>query len=182
MNKRLLPPLVGTAISTLLLFVVGVEGTGRSGLDPRNIALANSLAACSSREAVGGDVRVGYTLGGNMVFDLRSCKGDSRLIDPLHLLLQFGRKIKDEGFTNLVIASAGEEVYRLEKSDLDELAGQYELGARIWAFDNWPERLRKPTGERAYGRWTGGFLGVAKGQMDDLHEALKTWVGKSATM
>jgi hypothetical protein len=181
MNKRLIPPLIGTGISALLLCVIGIEGTGRFGLDPRNIALANSLSACASRDDVGGDVRVGYTLGGNIVFDVRSCKGDCRLIDPLHLLMQFGFKIKDEGFSHLLLASAGEEVYRLEKSDLDELARQYDLGARIWAFDHWSERLRKPTGERAFGSWSGGVLGVTLGQTKDLSEALKAWIGKAAT-
>ena len=182
MNRRLIPPLVGTGISSLLLVLVGIEGTGRFGLDPRNIGLANSLASCPSREGVGGDIRVGYALGGNIVFDVRSCKRDSRLIDSLHLLLQFGHKIKDEGFTHLSIASAGEEVYRLEEADLNELAYQYELGARIWAFDNWPERLRKPTGERAFGSWTGGSIGVAMRRMEDLNEALKTWLGKAASI
>jgi hypothetical protein len=181
MNKRLIPPLACTGISSLLLILVGIEGTGRNGLDPRNIGLANSLASCPSREGVGGDVRVGHTFGGNIVFDVRSCKGDSRLIDPLHLLMQFGHKIRDEGFTHLSIASAGEEVYRLEKSDLNELAHQYELGARIWAFNQWPERLRKPTGGRAFGSWTGGSIGVAMRQMEDLNDALKAWLGKIAT-
>ena len=161
-NRKLIPPLVWSGISTILLCVVAVEGTGRFGLDLRNVSLASKLASCPSREAVGGDIRVGFTLDGNLVFDVRSCKGDSRLIDPLHLLLQFGYKVKDESFRRLSIASAGEVVYRLEKSDLDELARQYELGARIWAFDHWPERLRKPTGERAFESWSGGFLGVAK--------------------
>ncbi len=181
MNKKLIPPLIGTAISSVLLLTAGFEGTGRNRLDPRNIGLANRLTSCNSHEIVGGDVRVGYTPGGYIVFDVRSCKGDSRLIDSLHLLMQFGSKIKDESFTHLSVASGGEEVYRLEKSDLDELAHQYELGARIWAFDHWPERLRKPTGERAYESWSGGFLGVMKAQAEDLNEALRAWLDKAAT-
>jgi hypothetical protein len=181
MNKKLLPPLIGTGVSTVLLCAVGIEGTGRFGLDPRNIALANSLSSCPSREIVGGDIRVGYTLDGNVVFDVRSCKGDSRLIDPLHLLMQFGYKLRDDSFHHLSVASAGEEVYRLEKPDLDELSRQYELGARIWAFDHWPERLRKPSGERAFGSWSGGFLGVMRAQAEDLNEALRTWLGRAGT-
>jgi hypothetical protein len=180
-NKRLIPPLVGTGISTLLLCAVGIEGTGRFGLDPRNIALANQLSSCSSREIVGGDVRVGYTLDGNIVFDVRSCKGNCRLIDPLHLLLQFGYKVRDDRFGHLAISAGGQEVYRLAKSDVDELAREYELGGRIWAFNQWPERLRKPTGERAFGTWSGGLLGVIKGQIEDMTEAIKTWLSKVMT-
>ncbi len=182
MNKKLIPPLIGTAISSVLLLAAGFDATGRNRLDPRNIELANRLSSCDSHEIVGGDVRVGYTPDGNIVFDVRSCKGDSRLIDPLHLLMQFGYKIKDTRIDHLSIAAGGEEVFRLEKSDLDELAGQYELGARIWAFDHWPERLRKPTGERAYESWSGGFLGVMKAQAEDINEALRAWLEKAATV
>ena len=39
MNKRLILPLVGTSISTILLCIAGFEGTGRNGLDPRNIGI-----------------------------------------------------------------------------------------------------------------------------------------------
>ena len=42
---------------------------------------------------------MGYTATGNIVFDVRSYKDDCRLIDPLHLLLQFGYKIRDEEST-----------------------------------------------------------------------------------
>lgn len=181
LNKKLLPPIMGTVISTLALLAFSCEGTGRNVLDPRNIGLGSNLSACDSYEIVGGDVRVGYTPSGNIVFDVRASKGDSRLIDPLHLLMQFGHKIRDSSIAHLSIASGGEEIYRLPKSDLDELAKQYDLGARIWAFDHWPERLRKPTGERAFESWSGGFLGVAKAQMEDLNEALRTWLGKAAT-
>ena len=182
MNRRLLPPLVGTGISTLLLLVVSVDGTEQFALDPRNIWLANQLSSCPSYDVVAGDVRVGYTLDGNIVFDVRCCKGNSRLIDPLHLLLQFGHKIKDVQIEYLSIAGGGEEVYRLAKSDLDELSDQYELGGRIWAFDHWPERLRRSTGGKAFNSWSGGFLGVMKAQAEDLNKALRAWLSKAVSL
>lgn len=95
--------------------------------------------------------------------------------------MQFGYKIKDTGISYLSIAGAGQEVYRLPRTDLDELAREYELGSRIWAFDHWPERLRKPTGERAFDTWSGGFLGVMKEQAEDLNKALRTWLSKAVT-
>ena len=99
--------------------------------------------------------------------------------DPLHLLLQIGHKVRAERFSKLIVAAGGEAVYRLDKSDLDELAEQYSLVRSVWAFNHWPERLRKPTGERVFESWSGGMLGVLKGQMEDINEALKTWLGKA---
>ena len=81
-----------------------------------------------------------------------------------------------------MIASAGEELYRLEKSDLDELARQYELGARGWAFDHWSERLQGPGGEKAFDSWSGGAVGEMIAQAKDRNEALEKWLGKAATL
>ena len=59
---------------------------------------------------------------------------------------------------------------------IPELSKQYELGARMWAFDHWAERLCKPTGERAFESWSGGLLGVLKQEIDDMGTWLKTWL------
>lgn len=75
------PAPVGTGISTILLCVATVEGTGQSVLEPRNCALASKLPSCPSRGVVGGEIRVGYTFGVNIVFDVRSRKGDAYLIN-----------------------------------------------------------------------------------------------------
>lgn len=167
-HKKLVPPLVCVGISTVLLVAVNFEATGRTRLDPRNMRLAARLSTCESYERLAGDIRVGYTITGNIVFDVRVCKADSRRVDALHLLLQFGDKIKDEKIEYLSISSGGMEVYRLPKSDLDELAKQYRLGAELWALNHWPERLRKPTGERAFEEWSGGVLAVLQAQLDDI--------------
>jgi|GEM_PF-2899988 len=180
-HKKLVPPLFCAGLSTVLLVITNFDRMGSNRLDPRNLELATRLSSCDSYKDLAGDIRVGHTLAGNIIFDVRACKADSRKVDPLHLLMQFGDKIKDEKIDYLLIASGGNEVYRLPKSDLDELAEQYRLGARIWALDHWPERLRKPTGERVFEEWSGGVLGVLQAQLEDLGVALRTWLANAET-
>jgi hypothetical protein len=38
----------------------------------------------------------------------------------------------------------------------------------------------KPTGEQAFGSWSGGLLGVLKQQSEDLGTGLKTWLLKES--
>lgn len=177
MNKKLIPPLACTAAATVLLLVAATDGAGRNRIDIRNWGLHERLRSCDSFKHFSGDVQVGYTWPGNLVFDVRTLdRSETRLIDVLHLFLQFGSKIADTGASRITIAAGGREVFWIQKRDLDELSEQYRLGARLWAFNHWPERLRRPNGERAYGGWSGGALGVMSGQLEDMADALREWV------
>lgn len=40
---------------------------------------------------------------------------------------------------------------------------------------NFPENLYRPDGQRAFGSWTGGLLGVVGKQMEDFREFHKQW-------
>jgi len=176
-KKKLIPPLACTAAATVLLLAAATDGAGRNRLDIRNWGLHDRLRSCDSFERFSGDVQVGYTWTGNLVFDVKTLdRSETRLIDVLHLLLQFGGKIAHTGASRVAMAANGREVFWITMRDLDELSEQYRLGARIWAFNHWPERLWKPRGERAYESWSGGSLGVMTGQLRDVTDALRQWV------
>ena len=56
--------------------------------------------------------------------------------------------------------------------------GQQQFGAvqnPVYLIRTLPEKLYKPTGEGAFGQWTGGLLGVLGKQMDDANTAAKQW-------
>jgi len=179
LNKKLIPPLACTAAATVLLLAAAADGAGRNRLDIRNWGLYDRLRSCDSFEHFSGDIQVGYTWTGDLVFDVKTLdRSETRLIDILHLFLQFGSKIANTGASRVTIAAGGREVFWIQKTDLDELSEQYRLGARLRAFNHWPERLRKPSGERAYESWSGGSLGVMSGQLGDMTDALRKWVDR----
>ncbi|WP_422927445.1 hypothetical protein [Singulisphaera sp. PoT] len=178
-QKKLAPPLLCAWVATVLLVALNLDPTVRNPIDPRSLDLANRLSSCASYDVVAGDIRVGYSLDGNVVIDARLCKGDARLVDVLHLLLQFAVKLKGSNFEYLSIAGGGKEVYRLPREDLKELAEQYGEGAKLWAINHWAERLRKPDGERPFSTWDGGALGVLTAQLADMNKALRTWLDEA---
>lgn len=144
----------------------------------RNHDLQERLASCPSSDGLDVDVYYGgYLSSDEVVFDYKGVEQHSsaRLIDNAHLLLEFAGKL-DRDVRQLTLANNGTKLWYLNSSDFRELAEQYRLDARIWAFSHLPERLRHMNGLRAYDAWTGGWLGVMKEQTEDLSDMLETWV------
>ena len=173
MQPKLTAPLIITAIVAIIGIALTFDYTGKSAIDPRNLILHSALTECPSYGAVADDIRVGYTLDGNITFDLHKVKGDCRRIDPIHLLLQFTSKLKDYNISYLLIACQGKEKYRIAKTDVDRLARNYDNDARGWSFMHLPELLSRPDGTHPFGPWEGGWLGVLTHQMDDLSALMK---------
>ena len=143
--------------------------------------LQERLEECESYHVVAGDVQAHVADDGTtLVFDVIACRQESRAIDPLHLLLQLGARVSDITFRRVSLRSAGNEVYVLGARDFEELSSQYAQDARVWAFNNWPERLRTPDGQKHFETWTGGMIGVLAGQTKDLASALQTWLTGAA--
>jgi len=144
----------------------------------RNHSLHETLDSCPSSDGLDVDVYYGgYLSSDEVLFDYKGVEqySSARLIDNAHLLLQFADKL-DRDVRQLTLANNGTKLWHLNSSDFRELAEQYRLDARIWAFNHLPERLRHMNGLRAYDTWTGGWLGVMKEQTEDLSDMLETWV------
>lgn len=133
-KPKLAASLTLTAIITGIGAVFAIDSTGKVAVDPRNIALYSALTSCPTYGTVAGDVRVGYTIGGDITFDLRDVKGDCRRIDPVHLMLQFAGKLKDHSYGNLILARQGREKYHIAKADVDRLGLNYDNDARGWSI------------------------------------------------
>jgi hypothetical protein len=87
-------------------------------------------------------------------YDLEGSSQDWRLVAD-DLLVQFGCKLKDDSFHQLAVGSAGYEVYRLEKPNLEGLARRYELGLGS-GVRPLAKRLRRPSGDRTFNLWREG--------------------------
>ncbi len=173
MQPKLAAPLILTAIVTCIGLYFAFDSTGKFAADPRNLALHSALTSCPSYESVAGDIRVGYTVNGDITIDLRKVKGGCRRIDPIHLILQLTGKLKDYKISYLILACQGKEKYRITKSDVDRLALNYDNDARGWSFMHLPELLLRPDGTHPFGTWEGGFLGVMSHQIEDLSTFMK---------
>lgn len=181
LNKKLVPPLAGVLVSTILLAVVLADEGKRNPIDFRNHGLESKLATCDMYGYVGGDVRVGYTWGGDVIFDVRRARDDARLIDPLHLFFQFGAKIEPMDASRIWMAAAGRAIFSVEKSQYSALSREYISGGQIVAFRLWPQSLKRPSGDQAFQAWSGGILDVLNRQLEDLNKALREWLAGVAT-
>ncbi|MCO6437293.1 MAG: hypothetical protein J5J06_09430 [Phycisphaerae bacterium] len=163
-----------------VLIVAGIVVLGAVGFVAlRNNELRTKLAKCSSRSGIMVRVYYGSYLSTNdVVFDLRGVEGSSvRRIDPVHLLLQFGQLLDKQATRRLILARDGRLLMYLRSSDLSELANEYTHGNPMWSFNHLPERLKTMSGNNAYPTWEGGWLGVLKGQSEDLNQFITDWTG-----
>ncbi len=69
-------------------------------------------------------------------------------------------------------------IYSMRGEDFQEIGREYKAGQNpVYLTRTLPEKLFLPDGSSAFGTWTGGLLGVAAQQMDDVNEAARTWLG-----
>ena len=145
----------------------------------RSSDLRSKLSKCESWGVVTAKVSYSGLIGTNtVIFDLREGGSVSaRRIDPVHLLMQFSDKLNLYTVNRVILARNGQNRFYISGSDLRQLSDSYAGGGRIWAFNNLPARVRRMDGSRAFGEWTGGWLGVLQKQTVDLDAFITEWTG-----
>lgn len=121
-----------------------------------------------------------YVLRGTLVLDLTEVRpADTSPAGLWRGLFQIAeRSANDERhFDRVILARSREPVFIMEGEDFYRLGEERSLGQNpVYQIRTLPEKLYRPNGEGAYGRWTGGMLGVVKEQMEDVNEAARVWV------
>lgn len=80
-------------------------------------------------------------------------------------------------FNKVTLSRRGNAVYELSGEDYYELGIESAVGQNpLYMVRTFPEKLYLTDGRPAFGRWTGGILGVTSEQMSDVTEAMHTWV------
>lgn len=121
-----------------------------------------------------------YVLPGTLVLDLTEI--DPGGTSPAGLwrgLFQIAARAaeKDRRFDRVVLARDREPVFLIRGEDFYELGAERTLGQNpVYQIRTLPGMLYRPDGEGAFGRWTGGMLGVLKEQMEDVNEAASHWI------
>ena len=167
--------LAWTAIALVALMVIAVSSA--------NYAFVSSVVSAK----VGADSRnSGYALSAHyglyvepnvLVLDIRRIDKAAPL-DLFRGLFEASDALYAAGrrFDRVVLARGGTDVFVMKGEDFGLLGQQFGSGQNpIYLIRTLPEKLYKPTGEAAFGRWTGGLLGVLGKQMEDATAAGRRW-------
>jgi len=110
-----------------------------------------------------------------LVFDLRNVAPTSSPIDVTRTLLQFAERQKDRSFKNVELSFKGEHRFLMEGDYFRKLGQEYSGQNPAYTLRMLPQNLYKPNGSRAFGEWTGGFIGVLTRQMEDFSSWHRAW-------
>jgi len=110
-----------------------------------------------------------------LVFDLRNVAATSSPIDVTRTLLQFAERQKDRSFKNVELSFKGEHRFLMEGDYFRKLGQEYNDQNPAYTLKTLPQNLYKPDGSRAFGEWTGGFIGVLTRQMEDFSNWHRAW-------
>jgi hypothetical protein len=120
-----------------------------------------------------------WLLPNRLVLDLREIQGDKAALDLWRVLLQAAGALEawDRHFEAVLLVRAGDPVFLMSGSDFTMLGSEHRAGQNpVYLLRTLPEKLRRPDGSAAFDSWTGGFLGVAMKQMEDLNSAALSWI------
>jgi hypothetical protein len=116
-----------------------------------------------------------YVQPNTVVFDLRSAGPEKAPIDVFRAFLQFAHELKDRRFERVVLSHRGEYKLQIEGEYFQKLGVEYKGQNPVYTVRTFPEHLYRMDGKTAYGQWTGGLLGVLKGQMEDFNKFHREW-------
>ena len=112
-----------------------------------------------------------------LVLDIRDLDGAAPA-DLFRGLFQSAEALHDAGrtFSTVALSRSRTVVFYMDGADFDRIGQEYGGGQNIvYLVRTLPEKLHEPDGSAAYGTWTGGILGVALKQMEDVADAGKRW-------
>jgi hypothetical protein len=106
---------------------------------------------------------------------LRGVSAQKAPIDVFRTFLQFAQALKDRKFDRVVLAHRGEHKFQIEGAYFHQLGNEYNVQNPVYTVRTFSENLYRMDGKAAYGKWTGGMLGVLKGQMEDFTKFHSEW-------
>jgi hypothetical protein len=110
-----------------------------------------------------------------IVFDVRSVDPDAAMIDADRALFLTAKSLKDREFTAVFLAARGEVRLLLDGDHFKTIGKEWETQNAIYTIRTLPEHVYNLDGQPAFGRWTGGLLGVLSKQMQDHNELHMRW-------
>jgi hypothetical protein len=116
-----------------------------------------------------------FVVPGVLVYDLRAVAGTSSPMDVTRVLLQFAKQQQDSEFKSVELSYRGQEKFVLQGDYFRQLGREYGVQNAAYTLRTLPENVYRPDGERAFGQWSGGLLGVLTKQMEDFGSWHRGW-------
>ncbi len=69
----------------------------------------------------------------------------------------------------------GKTKFKIDGDYFQTLGEEYSWQNPIYIVRTFSKNLKNPDGTRTYPKWTGGWLGVTKEQMEDFNDFHKKW-------
>ena len=103
--------------------------------------------------------------------------GEASTTDLTRVLFQIAASRTDwPQVRRVTLSRRGRPVFIFLGEDFSEIGRLFQAGENpIYLMRTLPERLYRPSGERAFESWQGGLLGVVAKQMDDLNDFGQAW-------
>ncbi len=112
-----------------------------------------------------------------LVLDLRDVESAAP-VDLFRAVFQSADALHAAGrrFDRVILARSGKPVFIIQGKEFSSLGEEFAAGQNpVYLIRTLPEKLYRPSGEAAFGRWSGGWLGVLGKQMGDATEAAGQW-------
>jgi hypothetical protein len=116
-----------------------------------------------------------YVSQSTLVIDVKSISGNKSAAEVFRVLLQYAEKLSAKEFDRIELSSKGKTKFVLEGDYFRTLGKEYGRQNPVYTMRTFPENLYGPNGQKAFGSWTGGLLGVVGKQMEDFMEFHKQW-------
>lgn len=111
-----------------------------------------------------------------LVLDIRDVSLSKAAVDVMRMVFRAAEVMKDRDFDTVILAYRGETRFVMDGDDFTVLGQQAAYGENpVYMLRTFPEKLRTPSGARAFPMWEGGVLGVLSKQMEDLTELQQQW-------
>lgn len=110
-----------------------------------------------------------------LVFDLRNVSDEKSPMDVSRTLLQFAEKSKNNNYESVILSYKGNPRFVLNGIYFKTLGNEYGFQNPVYTLRTLPENVYAPDGTPAFGKWTGGWIGVVGQQLEDLNEFHRRW-------
>ena len=97
------------------------------------------------------------------------------MVDIDRVLLKFSEKMKNGSYQKLIFSFKFTKKFFIKGDYFKKLGEEFSSQNHAYTIRTFAENIYKVNGERAFGTWTGGLIGVLTEQMDDHNEFHKEW-------